>query len=235
MSVIFAAVILTGIIPEIAPARAPVGFLYLPDRKADGSPTVRIVPYHPRPGDMVMYDDGSRVWRLLYGLAGTEPPDHSGIVVPGPAGEPMLLESGPDNGTTVCMLDVQRRFEAFQGTIWVRQIKTPIGPEARAALAKFAQGQVGKRYATGRLLAQGTLFRARGPLLTKYIAKTYPDRCSWLCSELVVAAGTSAGLFNPEIHRANTLYPRDLIDNHVFDFSATWEDAGVWSAVAARP
>ena len=32
--------------------------------------------------------------------------------------------------------------------------------------------------------------------------------------------------------KANILYPRDIIDNHAFDFSDTWEDPGIWSACA---
>ncbi len=39
------------------------------------------VPYVPREGDLVFYDDHNPTWTGLFALAGTGPPLHMGIVV----------------------------------------------------------------------------------------------------------------------------------------------------------
>jgi hypothetical protein len=211
-------------------ARVEGSYLYFPATSFDGKPSARVEPYVPHEGDLVLFNDHKLMWQILYRVALTEPPDHSGIVVLRPDGTPALLESGPDDGEYVCILDALPRLRNFQGTIWIRRCKRRLTKEQSAKLTQFALAQEGKRYAVWRLLLQGTPFRSRGWLQSKYFAKTYLDRGRWLCSELVVAAGTIAGLFDPEIHKANAMYPRDIIDNHVYDLSVTWDDPGIWSS-----
>lgn len=138
---------------------------------------------------------------------------------------------GPDDTIWVNLLDVDPRLHKFQedyhGTITIRRCKQELGPEKSAALTKFAKAQDGKRYAILRLLIQGTPFRNRGPIRELFLANTYLDQSSWICSELAVAAGTVAGLF-PDTVKANVTYPLDLVNNRRHDLSRTWYDAETW-------
>jgi hypothetical protein len=221
-----AAVIFLGCLPRPVSAGIDAGYLLV--RQPSGA--THAEPYEPHAGDLVLFDDLKLKWHILYRLVGTEPPDHSGIVVRLPDGRAALLESGPDNGTRVCLTESASRLHQFQGILWVRRLRNPLPAEPCQRLTDFAIAQEGKRYATCRLLLQGTPFRCRGILRKRYFGKTYLDRCSWLCSELVVAAGTAAGLFDPALHPANAIYPRDIIDDETYDLSATWLPAAVWAA-----
>ena len=203
-------------------------YLYTPTTGRGGVTVVQVEPYTPQAGDMVLFDDEKLLWHVLYPLAGTSPPDHSGIMIRLPDGRPAVLESGPDNGTRVCILEATSRLATFQGKLWIRRLQRPLEPEQSERLTEFALAQEGKRYATARLLLQGTPFRCRGQLRKHYFGNTYLDRRSWLCSELVVAAGTVAGLFDPNLHPANAIYPRDIIDDNTYDLSAIWRPAGLW-------
>ncbi len=210
-------------------------YLYFPVRLPNGCPTTRVERYTPHEGDLVLFDDHKLMWKLLYPLAWTTPPDHSGIVILKQDGTPALLESGPDDGEYVTIVDALPRLQGFQGTLWIRRCKKPLSAERSSQLTDFAYAQEGKRYAIWRMLLQGTPFRSRGWLRSKYFGKTILDRDRWLCSEIVVAAGTVAGLFDPQVHKSNVIYPRDLIDNHIYDLSDTWEDPGIWSAYPPLP
>jgi hypothetical protein len=191
----------------------------------------RAVPYTPREGDLVFYDDHSQVWTALFAAAGTGPPTHMGIVVKKPGGTPAVLEAGPDDTLWVRLLDAGPRLRQFDrdfhGTVLVRRCQVRLTPEKSAALTAFALAQDGKRYAALRLLAQGTWFRARGPL-EPWLARTHLDRGAWICSELAVAAGTVAGLFDPQVVRANATYPRDLVSDGRHDLRACWEPPARW-------
>ena len=52
-------------------------------------------------------------------------------------------------------------------------------------------------------------------------------------SELAVAAGTVAKLFDPNVVRANVAYPLDLAGNSRYDLSRFWRGPAVW--LANRP
>lgn len=188
-------------------------------------------PYVPREGDLVFYDDHNPFWTVLFLWAGTGPPLHVGIVVKKPGGTLAVLEAGPDDTLWVEILDVGPRLAKFQenyrGTITIRRCKKELSREQSAALTKFAQAQDGKRYAVLRLLLQGTCFRTRGPIRELFLAQTHLDRWSWICSELVVAAGTVAGLF-PSSVKSNVAYPLDLVNNRRHNLSRTWHDAEIW-------
>jgi len=145
-----------------------------------------------------------------------------------------VLEAGPDDSVWVTLQDVGPRLHQFDrdyhGTITIRRCKTTLSRTQSTALTRFAQAQNGKRYAVVRLLAQATPFRARG-LLEPFLAQTYLDRDSWMCSELAVAAGTVAGLFDRHVVRANVTYPQDLVANQRHDLRAAWHDAAEWRAL----
>ena len=194
-------------------------------------------PYEPREGDLTFYDDHSRVWMKLFEMAGTGPPLHMGIVVRRKDGTLAVLEAGPDDTVWVDLRPLVPRlhqfFHDFNGTITVRRTKVPLNRFQSHALTRFAEAQNGKRYAVLRLLAQGTALRSRGPL-EAILGKTYTDRDSWICSELAMAGAAVVGLIDPEVVHANSVYPRDLVDNQRYNLGLSWHDAAVWRPVPPR-
>ena len=195
--------------------------------------------YAPREGDLVFFDDRNPVWTALFYWAGTGPPLHMGIVTKLSTGAMGVLEAGPDDTVWVTLQDLSTRLKQFHddypgGRISIRRCKKELIPEASRALSRFAIIQDGKPYAILRLLQQGTFLRIRGPVRELLLGNTFLDRESWICSELAVAAGTSAGLF-PASVKANVTYPRDLVDNSRYDLNGTWHDAVVWTPKSEPP
>ena len=209
-----------------------VGFLKSERKNANGALEQEIRAYEPCEGDLIFYDDHDVVWSALFAYAGTGSPLHMGIVFKKPNGKLAVLEAGPDDSIWVKLLDIDKRLSQFQkdfkGLIRIRRCRKMLAEEESKALTKFAVAQDGKRYAVGRLLLQGTPFRERGPKDDMAKGKTILDRDSWICSELSVAAGTVAKLFDPKVVHSTIAYPRDLIDNARYDLSKTWHDAAVW-------
>lgn len=189
----------------------------------------QVEPYIPQAGDLIFFDDLKLTWRILDFLACTRPPDHNGIVVTMPDGSLGSLESAPDGSHLVELQDLLPRLRSYKGTVYVRRIKCPLAPEQSEALTCFSLRQVGKGYAYVRLVLQITPFRARGPVRSQFLGHTFMNRRRWYCSELVIAAGVAAGLFDPHEMRANTIYPRDLFDDTSFDLNCQWEPVQRWS------
>jgi hypothetical protein len=187
--------------------------------------------YVPKEGDLIFFDDHNVFWTALFLWAGTGPPLHIGIVVKKDDGALAVLEAGPDDTIWVTIQDINPRLhkfqEDYQGTITIRRCKQELSKEKSEALTRFAKAQDGKRYAIVRLLIQGTRFRNRGPIRELFLAQTDLDRSTWICSELVVAAGTVAGLF-PDTVKSNVTYPLDLVNNRRHHLSRVWHDAEIW-------
>jgi hypothetical protein len=186
----------------------------------------RAVPYHPQPGDLVFFDEHSLIWRVLYAVAGSQPPDHCGVMVARPDGRMALLEAGPFPNRWVRLEEVPHRLQSFRGSIWVRRLKRALSQEQSTRLTEFAVGQEGKRYAVWRMTLQATPFQTRR--LLKPFAQTFLNRRRWLCSELVAAAGTILGLIDPTVLRANAVYPRDIVDDLRYDLGQCWHEAALW-------
>jgi hypothetical protein len=212
-----------------ARANAQGSYLFHYEPSINGQRQPKAYPYIPQPGDLIFFDDRSKTWEFCYKMVGSGPPFHSGLVIALPDGTPAVLESGPDDTMWVRILALPSRLQGFGGDVWVRQVKQPLTPEHNALLTDWALRQDHKRYAFWRLLLQATPFRCRNELQCSLFGATRIERGRWLCSELVVAGGTVAGLFDPKIHFANAIYPRDIIfDNNLSDkfhearyFSAT--------------
>ncbi len=212
-------------------ASHPVGELAIQARSQGQGAADETIPYEPREGDLIFYDDHSKVWTKLFAFAGTGPPLHMGIVVRKLDGTLAVLEAGPDDTVWVDLRDLNTRLhqfcEQFGGTITIRRCKAVLNRFQSAALTRFALAQDGKRYAVLRLLAQGTPLRARGPL-EAWLGKTSTDRDAWICSEISIAGASIAGLLDPDVIHANANYPRDLVDNARYDLGTSWYDAARW-------
>jgi len=226
-----AALIFIAILPALGlDTDTSTGTGFLASATAASKPAI-VQPYIPREGDLIFYDDHNWAWTALFLWAGTGPPLHVGIVFKKDDGRLAVLEAGPDDTIWVTIQHVGPRLnkfhEDYHGTITIRRCKQALTPEKSAALTKFAMAQDGKRYAIVRLLIQGTRFRNRGPVRELFLARTDLDRSSWICSELVVAAGTVAGLF-PSSVKSNVTYPLDLVNNRRHDLSRVWGDAETW-------
>ena len=91
------------------------------------------MPYVPREGDLVFFDDDSPIWEALFAIAGTGRPLHMGIVVKKTNGTLAILEAGPDDTTRVALLDLDKRLpqfdEDFSGTIQIRRCKKELTAE----------------------------------------------------------------------------------------------------------
>jgi hypothetical protein len=200
----------------------------------DGQPRPVACPYVPQPGDLVFFDDHNKKWELLYKMVGSGPPFHSGLVIGLPDGTPAIIESGPDDTMWVRILALPSRLQGFEGDVWVRQVKQPLSPEQNAKLTEWALKQDGKHYALWRLLLQATPVRCRNAFQCSLFGCTHVDRNRWLCSELVVAGDTVAGLFDPKVHFANAIYPRDMIFDTKYDLSDKFHEARWFTAYPDR-
>src|SRR6516225_8839235 len=159
------------------PPAAPAGsYLWTFSPGRDGAVEPHVEIYHPQAGDIVLFDQHSRIWDGGLKLCGSGAPDHSGVVVLLPSGEPVIMEVAADDGLLaglpVALFDTRARLQHFEGTVWIRQRKEPPSEEQSARMTDFALAQVGKGYAAGRFLLQLTPLRARGSLRCRLFGKT---------------------------------------------------------------
>ena len=165
----------------------------------------------------------------MYSICNTGKPLHAAIVFRKEDGTHAILEAGQNGVLKVFITDLDTRLHSFDGTILVRRLRKPLATEQDRQLREFALAQEGKPYALGRLLLQGTPLRARGPVRTYCLGKTCLDRDRWVCSELVVAGMTAAGVLNARDFPANTFYPRDLCyDEGRHDLGRYYEAPALW-------
>jgi hypothetical protein len=211
---------------DAAPER--IGNLVRQERVADGEWHQTTEPYYPHEGDMVFFNDHSVKWGMLYKMVGSDAPYHVGLVFKRPDGRCGICEAGPNDTPRCRVLELRPRLHDWEHTLQIRRCKKTLTAEESAAMTKWALEQDLKRYAVGRLLLQATPVRARGPLRKSFFGATYTDRSSYLCAELVIAGGTVGGIFDPTVHKGNTIYPRDIVFNDVYDLGPLYHDAQVW-------
>jgi hypothetical protein len=223
----------TFIFYGVSPAQDPTaavspaaGFLHIPCD--DGS--FRDVPYSPQPGDILLYDCMITLNHVVYNIAGTGAPTHSAIAFEAADHHTVLLElvgaSLPE--MKVQVVDVGPRLQSYEGKIMMRHLREPLDCRQNAALADFALAQQGKGFATFRAFLQLTPIRARFGLRRLIFGRTEFNRRRWLCSELVVAAATAAGILDRKSCPANTVYPRDLAYDELIDLSAIYDPPVEW-------
>jgi hypothetical protein len=218
------------------PVKQPsIGYLVVQNRSPEGAWHQTSVPYVPHEGDMLFYNDHSTKWGMLYWMVGSDAPYHSGLVYKQPDGLCGAVEAGPNDSLECRTLDLKARLYDWPYTLYIRRCKKQLTPEKSAEMTKWALSQDHKRYALGRLLLQATPVRARGTVRKTLFGATYLDRPSYLCAELVVAGGTIGGIFDPHVHKGNTCYPRDLIQNDIYDLSPLYEEVQVWIPTPIAP
>jgi hypothetical protein len=216
-------VLLAGTV--LACAQAPaMGYLIV------GRSATSAVPYHPQPGDIVLFNEYNRLYQVAFRLAHTCPPTHTGMVIHREDGAPVLLDlTGPTVvGAHVSVIAIPPRLAGFHGTIMVRRLRRPLTAAQSAALTHFARAQEGKVFAVERLALQATPFRPRIGLRRYCFGRTYLDRRRWLCSELVVAAACTAEVLATDQYPANAIYPADLAYDEWVDLSARYDAPLPW-------
>ena len=219
-------------------------FLYEPSYCMDEALRGAAEPYVPQPGDIVLSTDRLLFWKITFALALTGHPHHSGIVFRRPDGTLAVLEAGPHDGFWIEMMDCQPHLCSYEpeGPVWIRRRKTPLTQAQSAALTDFALRQEGKRFALVRLGGQMTLLRSRGPLRTRWLGGSHPDRRTYFCCELLMEACLAAGLLDPRSTRPAATYPRDVffdrslnpyLNKHL-DMSCGWHPPQRWVSKPCR-
>jgi hypothetical protein len=219
---------------ERNPAARPVGeeqagYLYRPYQDADKVWRVKLLPYKPLPGDLVLFDDHNKTITFLYQLVGSGAPLHSAMIIERPDHTPAILEAGPNFIPRVYVLEPLRRMRAYPGTLMIRRPRQPLTAEQSQELTRFAMAQEGKDYALARLVLQGTPFRCRVGLRKTWFAHTSMDRNRWTCSELTGAAAVAAGLLDHRRFPANAMYPRDFCYDERYDLSSSYGEPLLWT------
>jgi hypothetical protein len=185
---------------------------------------------------MLLYSDPNLFWSIMYAIAMTGPPGHSGLIVRMSDGQIGVLEAGYDDKPWTHTVSLERRFGEYKGTIWVRQRKTPLTDEQSRALTAFAEEIEGHRFALGRLILQMTQIRTRGPLRTFVLGKPKGSREKLVCSEAALEGLIHAGVIDGKTVRPSATYPRDLffdrssnpyINRHP-PFACDWEVPALW-------
>lgn len=204
------------------------GYLVVRDASGNRGGSFHYEPYQPQAGDVLLYTQSKYNW--LFRLAGSGPPTHAAIVFTRPDGTPASLEiTGPRVlFAKVHHIDVGPQLHGYPGEIMVRQPRTPLTLEQSAALTQFALAQHGKEFARGRLMLQATPLRIRNGLRREAFGHTYLDRTRWICSEIVIAAASVAGLIDPNEFPANAMYPRDLAFDERYDLSGAYHPPVAW-------
>jgi hypothetical protein len=162
-----------------------------------------------------------------------------------PDGSLAILEAGPFNELFVSGWNVMDHLRAYHARerLWIRRRRTPLTAEQSAKLTAFCAAQVGKPFASLRVLGQLTPFRSRGPLRTEYVGKPRGNRQRWFCAELVVEALCAAGLLDPVTARPAATYPRDLFHdcspnpwlNQHLNLSGGWYPPARWTDCPNEP
>ncbi len=226
MSPLTLALLFSWALPDAAERPA---FLFNMDSGSKGAIHLRGERYRPRPGDIVLFDHHIKAITNLYRFCGTSSPVHAGVVFQKRDGKLGILEAGPNTVQKVLIFDIDDRLHKFDGTILVRQLKSPLTANQSRRLTEFSHEQEGKGYALGRLISQATPFRPQGSLRGQLFGKTVLNRERWMCSEIVVAAMAVAGVLDAKAYPANAMYPRDLCYDERHDLSAAYQEPALWS------
>jgi hypothetical protein len=201
-------------------------------------------PYALQPGDIVFSTDYNPVWEVLFRLAGTGHPHHSGIVFAKPDGQIAILEAGPHDTLYVEVLEALPHLRSCEalGSVWIRKRRTPLTADQAERLTTFAMSQSKHRFAMARLGGQLTPFRSRGPIRTQWMGGPHGERSSYFCCELLMETCVAAGLVDPITTRPAATYPSDVffdrsnnphINRHL-NLSCDWYPPARWVSAPAE-
>jgi hypothetical protein len=240
---VLAVVVLLAVV-ERSRADLP-SFLYQPAFAIDDHLRPPAEPYLPQPGDIMLRLDPNMFWRVTHYMALAFDPNGSAIVVRRADGRLAILEAGPNDTMGINNMDMLPHLKGYHdvGQVWIRRRKVPLTPEQDRCLTEFAEKCEGKWFALQRLGWLLTPFRNRGPLRTRFMGKSNPDRISYYCAELVCEACIAAGLLDAERTRPSATFPRDLfygrsfnpfIDKHL-DINCGWHPPARWTYCPVKP
>lgn len=226
--------------PVYVPAEAPNGYLYQP--AVDAYPMVRLpaVQYNPKPGDVLLLSDPDKLFNVLYVIARSGKPGHCGVVVTMPDGRPGVLEGGFSFTPFVRVTPFDYWINLYAGNAWVRQRAVPLTPEQDHRLTEFAVMADGGDYNLRSFARQLTFFRARNPVVTRFIGKPVGPGHSYHCVQIVVEALVYAGLVDAETARPKATHAQDLfydrsrnfyIDHHPPMAGRGWGAPQLWTAI----
>jgi hypothetical protein len=221
------------------PEKAIPSFLYdsvfLLDYEFHGKPRAIL----PQPGDVLLATDVNWFWSLTHDMAFAFEPHNSAIIVARKDGRLAVLEAGPNDTLWIGALDMLPHLKEYadKGPVWIRRRKTPLTAEQNAKLTDFAERQIGKRFALGRLGILLTPLRDRGPFRTEFMGKPHGDRASYYCAELVMESCVAAGLVDRETARPSATFPHDLFYDQSYNRYISkhlplvhgWEPPARWS------
>lgn len=195
-------------------------------------------PYVPQPGDVMLATDKNKFWKITHDMAFAFEPHNSALVFARRDGSLATLEAGPNDTIWVNALPLLPHLKEYadKGPVWIRKRKQPLTAEQSACLTDFAERQIGKRFALGRLGVQLTPFRDRGPIRTKWLGGPHGERASYYCSELVLEALVAAGAVDPVTTRPSATYPHELFFDHGTNrwvnrhppLQCDWEPPAAW-------
>jgi len=201
--------------------------------------------YALQPGDIVFSSDYNPIWEVLFNLAGTGHPHHSGIVFAKPDGQLAVLEAGPHDTFFVEVLDALPHLRSCEalGSVWIRKRRQPLTPDQCERLTNFAMNQNKRRFAIVRLGGQLTLLRSRGPIRTRWVGGPHGERSSYFCCELLMEACVAGGLVDADTTRPAATYPRDVFFdrspnphiNRYLNLSCDWYPPARWVSSPAQP
>ena len=225
--------------PVYVPAEAPFGYLYQPAYDLTVQPRLPASRYEPRAGDVLLLSDSDKIWTLLYRIALTGKPGHSGVVVTMEDGRLGVLEAGYNDTIWVRVTPLDYRLNEYHGTVWIRQREIPLSPDEDRRLTEFAMAVNGQRYGLGQFMLQITPLRSRGPIRTNFLGKSRGIGGRYVCAQETLEALIYAGVIDPSTARPAATYPQDLFydrsRNLYLDknppLAGGWSQPRLWNAL----
>lgn len=226
--------------PVYAPADAPAGYVYRPAVDLHPVPRPPAVRYVPQPGDVLLLSDPDPLFNVLYVIARSGKPGHCAVVVTMPDGRPGVLESGFSFTPWTRVTPLDYWVNLYAGHVWVRRREVPLTPEQDRRLAEFAAAADGGKYDTKKFANQLTFFRARNPVVTRFVGKPVGPGEQYVCVQVVVEALVYAGLVDADTARPRATYAQDLfydrsrnpyIDRHPPMAGRGWGEPQLWTPV----
>jgi hypothetical protein len=176
-------------------------------------------------------------WSLLYTVALTGAPGHSGFVAGMPDGRLGILEAGFNDSAWTRFTPLDYRLHQYRGSLWVRRKHVPLDPWQDARLTEFAVQADNTRYNVHEFTRLITPFRERGPIRTFVVGRPRGPGYRLVCSEAILEALAYAGVLDPKTIRPTATFPRDLFFDrspnlfiHLHPpLAAGWEAPALWT------